>query len=141
MTEGVDVVRSARSWLGTPYHHQGRLKGVGVDCAGLVIGVAHELGLSEFDLTGYAPRPDGDSLMRLCQEQMVPVTVEQLATGDVLLFKFEAHACHLGFLTSCATDAPALIHSYLPRRKVVEHGLDEVWWRQVAGLYRLPGVN
>ncbi len=39
-TSGSDVVRTARTWLGTPYHHQGRLKGVGVDCAGLLIGVA-----------------------------------------------------------------------------------------------------
>ena len=23
----------ARSWIGTPYHHMGRVKGVGVDCA------------------------------------------------------------------------------------------------------------
>ena len=39
MTEGVDVMRSARSWLGTPYRHQGARKGVGCDCLGLVRGV------------------------------------------------------------------------------------------------------
>ena len=27
------VCRIARSWLGTPYHHMGRVKGAGVDCA------------------------------------------------------------------------------------------------------------
>ncbi len=26
------VVAEARSWLGTPYHHMGRIKGVGADC-------------------------------------------------------------------------------------------------------------
>ena len=35
-----DIVTEARTWVRTPYHHQARLKGVGVDCAGLVIGVA-----------------------------------------------------------------------------------------------------
>ena len=40
-----DVVREAKTWLGTPFHHQGRLKGVGVDCAGVIVCVAKELKL------------------------------------------------------------------------------------------------
>jgi len=132
-----DVVLQARTWLHTPYHHQGRLKGVGVDCAGLVIGVARELGLSTFDITGYTARPDGDSLRQACQAQMQPLTIEQLRPGDVLLFRFDAHPGHLGFLVGIDT----LLHAYLPRRRVVEHSLDAAWWHQVAGCYRLPGVH
>ena len=136
MATGLDVVRVARTWLGTPYHHQGRVKGAGVDCAGLLGGVAKELGLSGFDVTGYSGRPNGDSLTRVCQEQMTPITLEQLSAGDVLLFKFEAHAGHLGIFIGDNT----LIHSYMPRRQVVEHSLDARWWSLVAGQYRLPGV-
>lgn len=136
MATGQDVVRMARTWLGTPYHHQGRVKRVGVDCGGLVIGVATELELSQFDINGYGGRPNGDSLVKVCQEQMTPITLEQLSPGDVLLFKFEAHAGHLGIYLGDNT----LIHSYMPRRKVVEHTLDAWWWGQVAGQYRLPGV-
>ena len=33
----------ARGWLGTPYRHQGSLKGVGCDCLGLVRGIWREL--------------------------------------------------------------------------------------------------
>jgi cell wall-associated NlpC family hydrolase len=33
------VVAEAREWLGTPYHHEARLKGIGVDCAQLLMGV------------------------------------------------------------------------------------------------------
>jgi NlpC/P60 family putative phage cell wall peptidase len=136
MATGLDVVRVARTWLGTPYHHQGRVKGAGVDCAGLLVGVAKELGLSDFDVTGYSGRPNGDSLTRVCQEQMTPITLEKLSAGDVLLFKFEAHAGHLGIFIGDNT----LIHSYMPRRQVVEHSLDARWWSLVAGQYRLPGV-
>ena len=32
------IVAEARTWLDTPYLHQGRRKGHGVDCLGLVIG-------------------------------------------------------------------------------------------------------
>jgi hypothetical protein len=34
------VIAEARSWLGTPWHHQASLKGVGRDCIGFVRGVA-----------------------------------------------------------------------------------------------------
>lgn len=137
MASADDIVRQARTWLNTPYHHQGRLKGVGVDCAGLIIGVAHELQLSDFDIGGYTARPDGDSLRQACQAQMQCLAIEALQPGDVLLFQFDAHPGHLGFLSAPDT----LLHAYLPRRRVVEHALDAAWWRQVVGCYRLPGVD
>lgn len=31
MSENLKAVAEAVTWLGTPYHHQGRVKGVGVD--------------------------------------------------------------------------------------------------------------
>jgi hypothetical protein len=34
------VIAEARSWLGTPWHHQASLKGVGCDCIGFIRGVA-----------------------------------------------------------------------------------------------------
>ena len=37
-----DIVALARGWLGTPYHHQASLKGVGCDCLGLIRGVYAE---------------------------------------------------------------------------------------------------
>ena len=54
MTSRADVVAAALAWTDTPFHHQARLKGVGVDCVGLVIGVARELGLiaPDFDVVG-----------------------------------------------------------------------------------------
>jgi NlpC/P60 family putative phage cell wall peptidase len=131
-----DVVNAARTWLGTPYHHQGRLKGVGVDCAGLLVGVTRELGLSDFDLQGYSMRPNGDSLRRICDEQMTPIARDELVPGDVVLFTVDAHPGHLGILTT----PNQLIHAYLPRRQVVEHRLDAFWWSRAAGFYRFPGV-
>ena len=37
------IVGCARGWLGTPYHHQASVKGVGCDCLGLIRGVWREL--------------------------------------------------------------------------------------------------
>ncbi len=48
------IISQARTWLGTKYHHQGRLKKSargfgGVDCIGLVIGIIDELGIQDGD--------------------------------------------------------------------------------------------
>lgn len=45
LIERHNVVAEAKTWLGTPYHHHGRVKGVGVDCAMLPAEVYHACGL------------------------------------------------------------------------------------------------
>ena len=35
-----DIIAIARACLGTPFRHQGRIPGVALDCAGLVVAVA-----------------------------------------------------------------------------------------------------
>jgi cell wall-associated NlpC family hydrolase len=39
------VVAIARSWLGTPFHPHARARGVGVDCANLLVAIYSEAGL------------------------------------------------------------------------------------------------
>ncbi len=53
----VALRKVCQSWVGTPFHHNQRVKGAGVDCANFLIAVYSELGLiHEFD-PGYYP-PD-----------------------------------------------------------------------------------
>jgi len=37
------VIAAARAWLGTPYHNQASLRGVGCDCLGLARGVGRDV--------------------------------------------------------------------------------------------------
>lgn len=47
------VVAEVRSWIGTPYHHEGDVKGVGVDCGMILVRSFVDTGMIEpFD-----PRP------------------------------------------------------------------------------------
>ena len=54
----VDPTRAAaaaRSWLGTPYHDQASLRGVGCDCLGLARGVWREIvGPEPFPIPAYS---------------------------------------------------------------------------------------
>jgi NlpC/P60 family putative phage cell wall peptidase len=129
-------VAEARTWLGTPYQHQGRLKGIACDCIGLVIVTARALGLSDFDMTDYGRRPDG-RLRPMMEEHLELVPLDRLQPGDVLLFRWNSTPVHVAVLT----DETHLIHAYLPNRKVVESTLDEKMRLMLAGAYHVPGVE
>lgn len=45
--KNLEAVKEALTWLGTPYHHQGRVKGVGVDCGTLICEVYEKVGLMD----------------------------------------------------------------------------------------------
>ena len=79
------IIQTALDYLDTPYHHQGRVKGVGVDCAGLVICVARDLGLSDYDLDGYSRHADGVSLLKEFSAHCQPVSAPR--EGDSLVFR------------------------------------------------------
>ena len=50
------IVAEARAWIGTPYRHQGSLKGIGCDCLGLVRGVWRAVAGAEPEaVPAYAP--------------------------------------------------------------------------------------
>lgn len=77
------IIPTARQWIGTGFHHQGRTKRTekhagGCDCIGLIMGVAAELGLrsrqgmlfSELDQTNYSRYPDGIRLLEVFREHL-----------------------------------------------------------------------
>ena len=136
------IVNQARTWLGTPYHHQARLKGVGCDCLGLVVGVAGELGLTRsdgaplisFDETDYSRQPDGARLTTMLQSVLDEIPKADAAPGDLALFTIEGNPQHVGLLTDY--EGLGVIHSYAPSRKVVEHRLDKKWQQRIIKVFR-----
>lgn len=130
-----EFIAEAMTWIGTPYRHQGRLKGVSVDCIGLPIGIAHALGISEFDFTHYDRRPDG-SLKTRMDAEVTPISFANAQPADLLLFQFNNCPMHVGIL---AYDMQ-VIHSHAPNRKVVMHRIDDRLRAMVACAYHIPGV-
>lgn len=142
---GLEVAAEARRWIGTPFHHQGHLRGVGCDCAGLVGGVAIALGLLPADFwqraalpwAGYARQPHDGHLARACAAFMIPVPVPNI--GDVLCIRFAEEPQHLAILV----DHPqgfGIIHALQSSLRVVEHRFADVWRARVVQAWRLPGV-
>lgn len=145
---GAEIVAEARTWLGTPYRHQARLKGVGVDCDGLIIGVARDLGIvaPEFDVQGYARQPDGQTLLAYCREFMTEIPVASMQPGDVPVLCHPRTrgrvAGHMGILGDYLYGGLSLIHSEgNSHRKVVEHRLDGETRSRIVAAFRMPGVE
>jgi cell wall-associated NlpC family hydrolase len=112
MTTRAEIISEARSWLGTPFQLQQRMKGVAVDCAGLVICVARALGIvaADFDVKGYSRRPDG-RLLELCDKHLIRVGQNEMQPGDVVVASVDADPQHMGILGDHRHGGLSIIHA------------------------------
>ena len=145
MIAPADVVAVARSLLRTPYHEQGRLPGVGIDCAGVPIVVACALGLvpAGFDFLGYSARPDG-TLLAVCDRFMARSAGPEVGGVVVVASRREGEPSHLGIVTPWLADPSrlAMIHADNVRAKqVIETRLEFSAAMRLVQAYRLPGVE
>jgi cell wall-associated NlpC family hydrolase len=146
MTLRTDIVAEARTWLKTPFHHQGRVRGVGVDCAGVPLEIGKALGLLPADaaITGYPRQPDGISLLAHCDRWLVRVPRAAMAAGDVIVVRFDRDPQHVGVLGDYRHGGLSMIHALgTPdgRGEVVEHRLDASTLARLVAVYRFPGVD
>lgn len=125
----------ARKWLGTPYHHQARVIGHGVDCCGVVEMVARALGIpTPLNLT-YSRVPDEKELLATMDDYAVQIPLSSARSGDIVLIPFVHKIRHMAILTDIG-----MLHSYEPMGMVVEHSIDERWKRLFRRAYQYPGV-
>lgn len=150
MITRADVVVEARRWIGTRYRHQARTRGVGVDCVGLIGGVATALNvpgsaewMSDRSLHNYARTPDATLLLSACARffDSVP-SISKAQIGDVLLFTLEGQPRHFALISEVREDIPfRIIHAYalLAARKVVEQSLP-IANAKVLAAYSFRGI-
>ncbi len=138
-----DVVRVARNWIGTPYHHQASLRGVGTDCLGLVRGIWRDLYQREAEMPprytrDWAEASGRETMLEAARRHMIEKQLADAAAGNVVVFRLRdgAVAKHAGVLTGLDT----MIHAQegAPAAEVV---LCRWWKRRIAGVFAFPGVE
>ena len=157
------VIAVARSWLGTPYHDQASLRGVGCDCLGLARGVWREVvGPEPFPIPPYSrdlglvAGPEGinrssgaieggqgpagqtgprEVLADGARAMMPEIAPADAPPGALILFRMMPRviAKHVGILTSPET----FLHAY-ERLGVIEEPLTSAWRRRVAFAFLFP---
>jgi NlpC/P60 family putative phage cell wall peptidase len=135
---GVQIVDAARDWIGTPWHHDARMKGAGVDCVGLPICVFQGLGVPVEDVRGYSLDRDGYALMRDVAARYGEEVTGDIAAGDLLLFRSRMIVNHMGI----ATGPGGMVHAWNSPTvmAVAEHPLDRAWLSRIAAVYRYRGI-
>ena len=133
MTARERIVAAARGWIGTPYRHQGRLKGVGCDCLGLLIGVYREIVVEEVAKVppytrDWAEAAARETLREGLRQYLSEVAPAAAGAGDVLLFRWRADlpAKHAGILVA----ADRMVHAQ--EGACVAEVAVSGWWRRRA---------
>lgn len=112
------IVAEARSWIGTPYVHLGDIKGVGVDCAMILVRVFATVGIvpADFDPRPYEPEwyLHRDEERYMAGMENFCVRTESPQPGDMALYRFGRTASHGAIIV----DENYVIHAYRPHRNV-----------------------
>jgi cell wall-associated NlpC family hydrolase len=118
------IISEAESWIGTPYHPHGRLKGVGVDCAMLIAEVFECAGVVPHVDPGFYPPQFG---MHRSEEQFAS-WVERYgrqtkgpSPGGVVLLRYGRCFSHGGIVVK----DNMFIHAVIKANMVIKSGLCE----------------
>ena len=148
MTKSLDlqVADIARTFLGVPFHHQGRVNS-GLDCVGLVV-LSHKLaGYTLEDYITYSRSPRTNTLLDHVKQNAFKVPLEESKEGDMVLFYLEKPnrkklLQHMGIL---ARKGETVIHTWsqvarntsVESGKVVESSLAGQWLKNLHSTWRV----
>jgi NlpC/P60 family putative phage cell wall peptidase len=144
-----DIVALARGWLGTPYHHQASLKGVGCDCLGLIRGVYVEACGQPAETPppysrDWAEASARETMIEAAGRYFTPIDPDAAEPGDVLIFRLRpgAMAKHCAIISSAPgirpADAPFRMIHAIEGAPVCEVHITPWWWRRIAAAFRFP---
>ena len=123
--ERANVCEIARTWLGTPYHHRARLKGIGVDCGQLIAAVFEEAGLiPPVPLEFYPPdwmlhRDEPrfqNTVERYCKQ-----VEREIRPADILLFRVGRSFAH----GAIVLEYPMIIHAHARQSVVILSSMEQ----------------
>lgn len=101
---GERVAQTALSYQGTPFHPQGRVPGVGLDCIGIAVCAYAANGFPVHDDTSYGFPPPREMLHRVLHQHLGdPFPGSDPQPGDVLALRWHSNGrdiIHSGVFTS-----------------------------------------
>lgn len=142
MTTREQIVAEARSWLKTPYHHQARVKGAGVDCAQILIAIFAAVGLlesfepEEYPMDWMLHRSE-ERFRDLVRKYGDQVELEAAGPGDVALYHVGRCFAH----GAVVIDWPLVIHADSRVGAVTLAEGDQGWLAgRAVEFYRIRGL-
>jgi cell wall-associated NlpC family hydrolase len=129
------ILTEARSWIGTPWHHNQACKGVGVDCARLYGAVLESLGV-EVKLENYSRRAQNGNLLKQIRAidcLMELPSADYREPGDLLVFMVGVEPGHVGIC-----NGHGMVHADQRLDRVCEiPDLGERWRKRICAVFRV----
>ena len=136
-----EIIKEARTWIGTIWQHQQALKGVACDCVGLIRGTLNKWGLEvDADDLRYSRQPyhDEEKMYEICKKYLTEIAIEETQPGDILLFGAKnLPAYHIGIISYDSF----IIHTWQDVGKVTESRMDQNWENEIRFAFKVPGVE
>ena len=131
-----EFITEVRSWIDTPFLHAGRVKGVGVDCVGVLAGAGKAVGILDYDNVNYSPKIVDSALLVTELSRFADMTpIKDRKPGDILLLSIHGNAQHTGVLVTPHT----FVHAYASAGKVCESNLEPHFIRSLVAVFRIKG--
>lgn len=131
-----DIVAAALRYEGVRFGHIGR--GPRIDCLGLLVLVARDLGVPHKDRPNYPRRGNGIDLRRALNEQLTKRTDGRIEPGDVLLLAYPNDpASHVAIYLP----GDRIIHASAASRAVACCGYADPWPGRLRGVFSYPGAS
>lgn len=132
-----DIIKSARSYLGTKFRLYGRSR-TGVDCVGLLYCVGHDLGINIADDRDYTTNPEPHKIQKVLEAYTYKAPVNVPRSGQVLKLRQHVFPMHLGFLV-VEHGRLSVINANMHLKRVVEDPWEN-WERLVMEHREVNGV-
>lgn len=135
-----NIVNFARKQIDTPWHHQGRVAGVALDCLGLVLISYKSVGIELKSQDGYAKFPPTEILKKMLEEQFTKIHESKVKEGDLVLISILGAPIHFGIISQISSmNITHIIHAYQasPISKTVETIVNDTWRRRFVGFYTM----
>lgn len=150
MPTRAEVIVQARLYIDTPFIHQARVMGKkgGIDCVGLVLCVADDLGVADingrpfkrFDYKDYSAQPVGKFVHEEMRRRMAIKPLRDLQAGDIVTMKIPTDPCHAAIITE-QDGVLHVVHAYQGYEKCREHILNHQWRNRIVGVFSFPQVS
>lgn len=136
MPTSTEIIHAGRLLIGTPWHHQARCPGVGIDCIGLLVCVARALSVPHQDCVTYTRDPNPEQFLRELSRSLVRLPIDSAVAQGLVGVFWIRHANepkHAAIFTD-----RGMIHTHQSVGKVVEHSIGELWQKRLHSIWSFP---
>lgn len=132
------IVDCAFSWIGTPFKKHGRVKNVGVDCIGLIIGILEEIEhpvISNLqDKQDYNFDSKEESLIKILSQNFL---IEKHDSSPcIAVLEYSGGYQHLGLIVELQAKEKIVVHADISARKVVAQRMDSIMKERIKAKFK-----